>query len=336
MRDYSKVSPAFWIGPTGKRLRAAGMEAQIVAMYLMTSPHANMLGLYYCPAMYIAHETGLGMEGASKGLARAIEAGFCEYDEASEVVWVIEMAAYQVGEGLACTDKRCKGVQNEYSALPENPYLVRFFERYRGDFHLEVCRGKVSPFEGASKPLASQEQEQEQEQEKETPLSGRPDADQRDSESASVADASAREAIDYLNAKTGSSYRHVEANLKLVRARLGEGATLEQVKAVIDAKVREWAGDQNMADYLRPKTLFNATNFANYVGQLGATKGADAEFAWWLPAGFPDRWEAENAGCTVHSGWMFDDGRKVRQDAGDGWVDAKRRIEAERRAACSA
>ena len=56
MRDYGKVSPQFWIGQTGKKLRAEGMEAQIVAMYLMTSPHANMLGLYYCPAMFIAHE----------------------------------------------------------------------------------------------------------------------------------------------------------------------------------------------------------------------------------------------------------------------------------------
>ncbi|MCR2581744.1 replication protein, partial [Salmonella enterica] len=90
--------------------RAAGMEAQIVAMYLLTSPHANMLGLYYCPTMFIAHETGLGLEGASKGLQRAIEAGFCEYDEASEVVWVIEMASYQIGEALKPNDLRVKGV----------------------------------------------------------------------------------------------------------------------------------------------------------------------------------------------------------------------------------
>ena len=65
MRDYGKVSPQFWIGQTGKKLRSEGAEAQIVAMYLMTSPHANMLGLYYCPAMFIAHETGLDLEGAS-------------------------------------------------------------------------------------------------------------------------------------------------------------------------------------------------------------------------------------------------------------------------------
>ena len=59
MRDYAKVSPQFWIGKTGKAIKKAGPEATIVALYLMTCPHANMIGLYYVPLMYIAHETGL-------------------------------------------------------------------------------------------------------------------------------------------------------------------------------------------------------------------------------------------------------------------------------------
>lgn len=71
MRDYAKVSPRFWLGETGKELRKAGAEAQVVAFYLMTSPHANMLGLYYLPVLYLAHEnrawSGRGFEGASKG-----------------------------------------------------------------------------------------------------------------------------------------------------------------------------------------------------------------------------------------------------------------------------
>ena len=40
VRDYGKVSPQFWVGKTGKRLRG-DMEAQIVALYLMTSPRTN-------------------------------------------------------------------------------------------------------------------------------------------------------------------------------------------------------------------------------------------------------------------------------------------------------
>ncbi|EAA8947744.1 hypothetical protein B6440_24925, partial [Salmonella enterica] len=79
MRDYATVSPQFWLGETGRKLRKEGAEVQVVAFYLMTSPHANMLGLYYLPILYLAHETGLDMEGAWKGLQRAISVDFCSY-----------------------------------------------------------------------------------------------------------------------------------------------------------------------------------------------------------------------------------------------------------------
>lgn len=164
MRDYSKVGPKFWIGKTGKALRKQGPEALIVGLYLMTSPTANMLGLYYLSVGVIAHETGLGLEGASKGLQRCVEAGFCAYDEDSEVVWVYEMASYQIAESLEVKDNRCKGVQNEYDGLPDNPYLWAFFDKYRAAFKMEKGRGSASPSEAPSKPLLSQEQEQEQEQ----------------------------------------------------------------------------------------------------------------------------------------------------------------------------
>lgn len=166
MRDYGKVSPKFWIGQTGKALRKHGLEAQMVALYLLTSPHANMLGLYYVPQAFIAHETGLGFEGASKGLQGCIEAGFCRYDDDSEMVWVMEMARFQIADELRGKDLRIKGVQNEYDSLPENPYLAGFFDMYSEAFCMSSRRGIGSAPKAPCKPLASQEQEQEQEQEK--------------------------------------------------------------------------------------------------------------------------------------------------------------------------
>ena len=163
MRDYSKVSPQFWIGATGKKLRAKGIECQLVSLYLMTCSHANMLGMYYLPKIYIAHECGLSIEGATKGLQSAIEAGFCSYDDASEVVWVHEMATYQIGDHLTEKDLRVKGVQNEYNAQPESPYLKPFFSKYSNQFLMTSERGNEAP----CKPLASQEQEQEQEHKQE-------------------------------------------------------------------------------------------------------------------------------------------------------------------------
>jgi hypothetical protein len=165
MREYAKVSPKFWTSGTGKAIRQRGSEGVVVALYLMTSPHSNMLGLYFQPTMYMAYETGLGIEGASKGLRVCIEEGFCLYDEPSEMVWVFEMAEYQIAEELKASDLRCKGIQKEYDSLPDCPFLLPFFDRYGQAYHLSKCRGLDHPSQDPSKALRSQEQEQEQEHE---------------------------------------------------------------------------------------------------------------------------------------------------------------------------
>lgn len=82
----------------------------------------------------------------------------------------------------------------------------------------------------------------------------------------------------YLNEKAGRSYKPVKANLTLIAGRLSEGATVEECRAVIDAKVTAWRDDPKMNEYLRPVTLFNATKFANYVGELGASAGPKLDY----------------------------------------------------------
>jgi uncharacterized phage protein (TIGR02220 family) len=74
--------------------------------------------------------------------------------------------------------------------------------------------------------------------------------------------------LDYLNEKTGRGYKPVKANVALIAARLSE-SSVEECRSVIDAKVTAWQHDDKMREYLRPATLFNATKFANYVGELG-------------------------------------------------------------------
>lgn len=75
----------------------------------------------------------------------------------------------------------------------------------------------------------------------------------------------------YLNETTGRDYRPVEANIGLIAARLKEGASVEDCKAVISRKCAEWSGG-DMAQYLRPATLFNATKFAQYQGEVGTQR----------------------------------------------------------------
>lgn len=100
-------------------------------------------------------------------------------------------------------------------------------------------------------------------------MSGKPDVvalkvDRSNSERREAA----REILGFLNAKTGRNYRLVDANLGPIMARMKEGATVRELRAVIARKCREWGSDEKMMQYLRPATLFNATKFNQYVGEV--------------------------------------------------------------------
>lgn len=157
MRDYSKVSSSFWTGKTGKALRG-NQQAQIVALYLMTCPHANMIGVFHCPIIYIAHETGSSIEGALKGLQDLCEGAFCTYDDESETVWVHEMARFQIGEKLSPNDKQVIGIKKQFDHLPDGQIKQGFHERYADDFSLPTLtkkdKFKPSPLEAPSMPEA--------------------------------------------------------------------------------------------------------------------------------------------------------------------------------------
>lgn len=118
--------------------------------------------------------------------------------------------------------------------------------------------------EQAKRTASAQETEAEAETEKKRHMSGKPDHDPTREQ--------AKDILAYLNAKTGRAYRMVDSNLKVVAARLKSGATIEQVKAVIDAKVKKWGNDPKMVEYLRPETLFGEKKFEQYLGQLSGNE----------------------------------------------------------------
>ncbi|VTR94104.1 unnamed protein product [Gemmata massiliana] len=73
---------------------------------------------------------------------------------------------FQLGEVISPKDNRHKAVLRELETHRKCRFYLDFYAKYKAQFHLP----DLSPSEGASKPLRSQEQEQEQEQELNTPL----------------------------------------------------------------------------------------------------------------------------------------------------------------------
>jgi len=83
------------------------------------------------------------------------------------------------------------------------------------------------------------------------------------------------EVLNYLNRKANKNYKPVRANLDLIKARINEGYTKEDMFKVIDNKCSSWLEDKKMNEYLRPVTLFNATNLAQYTGEESRNSYSD-------------------------------------------------------------
>lgn len=190
MRDHAKVSPRFWIGDTGREIRRLGRDAQVVALYLITNPHANMIGLYYMPIPTIAHETGIPLQGASKALRRVCETGFAHYDDKDELVFVPNMAKEQIAESIKPNDKRWTGVIRELESYRKHRFCKMFQDAYASSYSLPEAIPQSSPFEAPSKPLRSQEQEKEQEQEQEKEKEQENEQDSNSCSESSVPEAS--------------------------------------------------------------------------------------------------------------------------------------------------
>jgi uncharacterized phage protein (TIGR02220 family) len=144
-------------------------------------------------------------------------------------------------------------------SIPEDP---AFLKKKLGlekepNLNLFIDHGLLIPEQDASNTLAD----------------GKQDAPLEESYKASQKQQRREEAvqlIEFLNSKAGRNYDAKGKNLEFVLARLRDGATVEDCRAVIAKKCREWLGDPKMNTYLRPETLFNDTKFASYKGELAA------------------------------------------------------------------
>lgn len=82
----------------------------------------------------------------------------------------------------------------------------------------------------------------------------------------------AKRVLDCLNRNAGRKYEPVDANINPILARMREGYTERELCAIAAVKARQWKGDERMEAYVRPKTLYNATNAAQYRAELPSNR----------------------------------------------------------------
>jgi hypothetical protein len=145
MREFGKVLARFWTGQTGKEIRRSGTVCQIVALYLVTNPNANAIGLYYLPLATAAHELGIAVDEIRKALLRLRELKFAAFDEISETVFVFNMAKFQIGPSLKREDKNVPWIRREVAKMHYSPFYQEFVALHRDDYHLADLISTTAP-----------------------------------------------------------------------------------------------------------------------------------------------------------------------------------------------
>lgn len=67
---------------------------------------------------------------------------------------------------------------------------------------------------------------------------------------------------EYKSGKISSTY------LNVISARVNDGATIEELKAVCYFKYKEWKGDYKMEKFIKATTLFLKSNFEKYLAEI--------------------------------------------------------------------
>lgn len=136
MRAFAKFPVKFWARKSTKEIRNTDPNMLLVAMYLLTNMHSNMIGLYHLPLPYIVHDTGLDELAVIEIMHKLRQIDFCDYDEHHEYVWIKEFAEDQTGLNLKPGDKRVRAIYKLLEDIPPVQCLQEFYDRYQKHYHL--------------------------------------------------------------------------------------------------------------------------------------------------------------------------------------------------------
>lgn len=82
---YTRVESRFW---QDEKMRTVSSDAKHLMLYLLTSPHRNIIGFYFLPTPYACFDLGWVEERFNKGLGELSQIGVIQYDPHTHVVLI--------------------------------------------------------------------------------------------------------------------------------------------------------------------------------------------------------------------------------------------------------
>ncbi|EIP0082487.1 hypothetical protein LRK94_000787 [Salmonella enterica subsp. enterica serovar Ridge] len=160
MRDYGKVHTSFWISDG---MRQVSDDARLLALYLLTGQHTNMIGCFRLPDGYVSEDLGWPFERVSKGFDELSRNGFVSRDSTSK--WVL-IRNFMTWNSIENPNQGISALRL-FSQVPDNTSLKPELARILAGAIDHIDPEKLKGSEMVIKPFLNQEQEQEQEQDQE-------------------------------------------------------------------------------------------------------------------------------------------------------------------------
>jgi uncharacterized phage protein (TIGR02220 family) len=252
-----------WGDEKFRRLSVPQPNGQTCWLYLLTGPHTGPIpGLAVTGQAALSEALGWPLKAFRTAFSEIAAQGMAEADWLARVVFLPKAIDHNPPESpnVVRAWPRYMAEIPECSLKVRAAALLKDWLAVKGEAWAEAyeeawpkASGKPSP-----QPLANQEQEQEQERSRagKTPLTPH-------GGNGAGAHAQAVLWLEALNEIGALHFKPTASQLRPIQARIAEGFTVEQARAVLTAKVKEWAGS-DMAKYLRPATLFGA-KFDGYL-----------------------------------------------------------------------
>lgn len=136
-RDFAMIVPSFWTGESGKQLRG-NPWAQILALYVMSCDQSCMTGIFKIASSTICKETGIPSGEFDDAAAHLYNLGILEYDHESEIMWVQNLAKFQVGSCLQSGDTKRRSIVKKLRWAKNHYFTAMFFEKYGNVYGLCV------------------------------------------------------------------------------------------------------------------------------------------------------------------------------------------------------
>jgi hypothetical protein len=150
---YGVVYDCAWDGDTCRSIRGDA-PLLTVYFYLMTTSHANMIGVFNLPAAYVHHDTGLPEAEIERAFTHFEQDNFILRDR--DWIFVRRMAEIrmqlQTRDGpLSEKDNRLAKAQALYRTIPSSRLAAAFYDAYKEPLRLKPRLTKPTLVKGGGR-----------------------------------------------------------------------------------------------------------------------------------------------------------------------------------------